>query len=74
MNWLTFFYEAGGKFFDEQGKIAVNSPEGIKAMQAMVDILHIKLLMKAYSHSNQMMQEYYFSRAGSIFNGAGFCH
>ena len=40
MNWLTFFYGAGGKFFDEQGKITVNSPEGIKAMQAMVDILH----------------------------------
>jgi multiple sugar transport system substrate-binding protein len=40
MNWLTFFYGAGGKFFDEQGKIAVNSPEGVKAMQAMVDILH----------------------------------
>ena len=40
MNWLTFFYGAGGKFFDEQGKIAVNSPEGVKAMQTMVDILH----------------------------------
>jgi multiple sugar transport system substrate-binding protein len=40
MNWLTFFYGAGGEFFDEQGKISVNSPESIKAMQTMVDILY----------------------------------
>ena len=27
--WIAHIFGAGGKFFDEQGKIAVNSPEGV---------------------------------------------
>ena len=40
MNWLSFFYGAGGQFFDADGNLAINSPEGIKALQTMVDILY----------------------------------
>jgi multiple sugar transport system substrate-binding protein len=40
MNWLSFFYGAGGQFFDADGNLTINSPEGIKALQTMVDILY----------------------------------
>jgi multiple sugar transport system substrate-binding protein len=40
MNWLSFFYGAGGQFFDAEGNLTVNSPEGINALQTMVDILY----------------------------------
>jgi len=40
MNWLSFFYGAGGSFFDEDGNLAINSPEGLKALQTMVDMLY----------------------------------
>ncbi|MEX0286949.1 MAG: ABC transporter substrate-binding protein [Paracoccaceae bacterium] len=40
MNWLSFVYGNGGTFFDENGDVAVNSPEAIHAMQTMVDILY----------------------------------
>jgi len=40
MNWLSFVYGNGGSFFDENGDVAVNSPEAIKATQTMVDMLH----------------------------------
>ena len=41
MNWLAFHYGAGGQFFDEKtGKIAVNTPAGVKAMQTMVDFIY----------------------------------
>ncbi len=40
MNWLSFFYGAGGEFFDADGNLAINSPAGIKALQTMVDILY----------------------------------
>lgn len=40
MNWLSFVYGNGGTFFDEDGKVAVNSPEAIHATQTMVDFLY----------------------------------
>ncbi len=40
MNWLSFFYGAGGTFFNEDGELAINSPEGVKALQTMVDMLY----------------------------------
>ena len=40
MNWLSFFYGAGGQFFDNKGNLTINSPEGLKATQTMVDILY----------------------------------
>jgi multiple sugar transport system substrate-binding protein len=40
MNWLSFYYGAGGEFFDAEGNLAINSPEGIKALQTMVDMLY----------------------------------
>lgn len=40
MNWLSFLYGAGGEFFDDEGNVAFNSPEGLKALQTMVDILY----------------------------------
>lgn len=40
MNWLSFFYGAGGTFFDEEGNLAINSPEGLMALETMVDMLY----------------------------------
>jgi multiple sugar transport system substrate-binding protein len=40
MNWLSFVYSNGGSFFDENGVVAVNSPEAIEATQTMVDMLY----------------------------------
>ena len=40
MNWLSFVYGNGGTFFDDNGKVAVNSPEAIHATQTMVDFLY----------------------------------
>ena len=40
MNWLSFFYGAGGQFFDADGNLAINSPAGLKALQTMVDMLY----------------------------------
>lgn len=40
MNWLSFTYANGGTFFDEQGKVQVNSDEAVAATQFMVDMLH----------------------------------
>ena len=40
MNWLSFVYGNGGTFFDDNGKVAVNSPKAIHATQTMVDFLY----------------------------------
>ena len=40
MNYLQFFWGAGGQFFDRQGKVAVNTPAGRRALQTMVDYVY----------------------------------
>jgi multiple sugar transport system substrate-binding protein len=40
MNWLAFLHGAGGTFFDDAGDLAFAGPEGVKALQTMVDMLH----------------------------------
>ena len=40
MNYLAFLYGAGGTFFDADGELAFNGPEGIQALQTMVDMLY----------------------------------
>ena len=40
MNYLAFLYGAGGTFFDENGELAFNGPEGVQALQTMVDMLY----------------------------------
>lgn len=40
MNWLSFTYSNGATFFDENGKVSVNSPEAVAATQTMVDMLY----------------------------------
>lgn len=40
MNYLQFFWGAGGQFFNNQGKVAVNTPAGKKALQTMVDFIY----------------------------------
>jgi len=40
MNWLSFTYGNGSTFFDEEGKVNVNSPEAIVATQTMVDMIY----------------------------------
>ncbi len=37
-NWTMFFYTAGGKYFDDAGKCAVNSPAGVRSLQFYVDL------------------------------------
>ena len=38
--WASYLWGYGGRFFDESGKLVIDSPEGIKATQAFVDILN----------------------------------
>jgi multiple sugar transport system substrate-binding protein len=40
MNYLQFFWGAGGEFFDEQGNVTVNTAAGEKALQTMVDYIY----------------------------------
>ena len=40
MNYLQFLWGAGGQFYDAGGKPVVNSPEAVKALQAMVDMVY----------------------------------
>ncbi len=40
MNYLQFFWGAGGQFFDKNGKVAVDTPAGKKALQTMVDFIY----------------------------------
>lgn len=40
MNWLSFTGGNGASFFDEDGNVAVNSPEAIEATQTMVDMIY----------------------------------
>ncbi len=37
-NWTMFFYTAGGKYFDDAGKCAINGPAGVKSLQFYVDL------------------------------------
>ncbi len=38
--FACFFFSAGGSWLDANGKVAVNSPEGVKALQFMADLLN----------------------------------
>ncbi len=40
MDWLSFFYGDGGTFFTANGKVNVDSPQGLKAMQTMYDFIY----------------------------------
>ncbi len=40
MNYLQFFWGAGGQFFDKNGKVAIDTPAGRKALQTMVDFIY----------------------------------
>lgn len=40
MNYLQFLWGAGGRFFGPDGRVAVNGPEGVKALQTMVDMIY----------------------------------
>ena len=40
MNYLQFLWGAGGQFFDANGKPEVNSPEAVKALSTMVDMIY----------------------------------
>ncbi len=42
MNYLQFFWGAGGQFFDPQGKVAIDTPAGRKALQTMVDFIYMQ--------------------------------
>ena len=39
MNYLQFFWGAGGSFFNAAGKADVNSPAGIKALKTMIGMI-----------------------------------
>lgn len=38
--FACFFFNAGGSWLDSQGKVAVNSPAGVTALQFMADLLN----------------------------------
>jgi trehalose/maltose transport system substrate-binding protein len=40
MNYLQFMWGAGGQFFDANGMPDVDSPEAVKALQTMVDMIY----------------------------------
>ena len=37
--WIDFFKGFGGEYWDEEGKCAINSPEGVAALEFMVDLI-----------------------------------
>jgi multiple sugar transport system substrate-binding protein len=39
MNYLQFLWGAGGSFFDDAGNVTLDTPEGRRALQQMVDML-----------------------------------
>jgi multiple sugar transport system substrate-binding protein len=40
MNYLQFLWGAGGQFFDAQSNPSVNTPEAVKALSTMVDMVY----------------------------------
>jgi len=40
-NWYFFFWSAGGEFFDEKGKAAVNSPIGVASLKFYRDLARV---------------------------------
>jgi len=40
MNYLQFLWGAGGQFFDSNGMPNIDSPEAVKALQTMVDMIY----------------------------------
>ncbi|MDC7236118.1 MAG: ABC transporter substrate-binding protein [Spirochaetales bacterium] len=40
MNYLQFMWGAGGQFFDTKGNPSVNTPEAVKALETMVDMIY----------------------------------
>ena len=40
MNYLQFLWGAGGRFFDAGGKPTVNTPQAVKALGTMVDMIY----------------------------------
>jgi multiple sugar transport system substrate-binding protein len=37
--WMVFLQQAGGKMYDENGQPAFNTPEGVEALQLMIDLM-----------------------------------
>ncbi len=39
MNFLGFYWGTGAQFFDEEGNVTINSPEGVQALETMIGML-----------------------------------
>jgi multiple sugar transport system substrate-binding protein len=71
-NFWPFLLQAGGKILDEENQAAFNSPEGVEALQFMVDLIH-KYEVAAPSTSqngvNEVIDLFVSDKVGFWFNG-----
>ena len=66
--WLEFHYAFGSKFFDKNGNVVINSPQGVKALQFMVDLIYkYKVTPKAVTTWKEEDTRIAFTEGKAIF-------
>jgi multiple sugar transport system substrate-binding protein len=68
MVWSEFLYAFGGKYVDDQGKCAFNSPEGIKAVEYMKSLIDTGIAPKSVTTVQNVQDiETAFAAGNAVF-------
>jgi multiple sugar transport system substrate-binding protein len=68
INWLEFLWGMGGDVFDADGKLKVDTPEGIEALKTMQRLVHeSKVSPISVAASNPNDNQIVFSNGNAIF-------
>ena len=70
VSFTEFLHANGGDFFDENGKVIINSPEAVEALQFMVDMIekYEVVSTSAIGHSTPEDSRIPFTQGQSLFN------
>jgi multiple sugar transport system substrate-binding protein len=70
VSFTEFLHAKGGDFFDENGKVIINSPEAVEALQFMVDMIEKYEVVSpsAIGHSTPEDSRIPFTQGQSLFN------
>lgn len=71
-NFWPFLLQNGGRILDEKNRAAFNSPEGVEALQFMVDLIHKEKIAPpgtASNDINQIIDLFVSDKIGFWFNG-----
>ncbi|MFF2446367.1 ABC transporter substrate-binding protein [Neobacillus sp. NPDC058068] len=70
VSFTEFLHAAGGDFFDKDGKVTINSPEAVKALQFMVDMMNKDKVVSpsAIGYSTPEDSRIPFTQGQALFN------